>query len=188
MRQQYNPDKKVIFHSYAKHRIKGAIWTACASSIGRRGPAPAHKQVEAATRDLSAKFGADADRAEIAEKMGVEVERWRQMVVRAANSRLDFGVRRGNERDNAAAPSSRKQEFNRQHCAKEELREMLMGAMKTLRSVTRRWSCCTTQRHDHEEIGGLLGINESRYRDPQDGAREDGDRAAVGGNSLERRV
>src|SRR5262249_12837448 len=67
---KYNPDKKVIFHSYAKHRIKGAILDSlrqldwASRDLRRR-----HKQVEAATRDLSAKFERMPTEAEIAEKM-----------------------------------------------------------------------------------------------------------------------
>src|SRR5215468_1376957 len=79
---KYDADKKVVFHSYAKHRIKGAILDSlrqldwASRDLRRR-----HKQVEAATRDLSAQFERAPTEAEIAEKMGVEVERWRQMML-----------------------------------------------------------------------------------------------------------
>ena len=54
---KYNPEKKVVFHSYAKHRIKGAILDSlrqldwASRDLRRR-----HKQVEAVTRDLSAQL------------------------------------------------------------------------------------------------------------------------------------
>jgi RNA polymerase sigma factor for flagellar operon FliA len=54
---KYDADKKVVFHSYAKHRIKGAILDSlrqldwASRDLRRR-----HKQVEAITRDLSAQF------------------------------------------------------------------------------------------------------------------------------------
>src|SRR5437764_7295815 len=132
---KYDGDKKVIFHSYAKHRIKGAILDSlrqldwASRDLRRR-----HKQVEAATRDLSAKFERPPTEAEIAEKMGVEVERWRQMVVELRTVGLISASSRGNERDNNNAPEfPAKQEFQPDNmCAKEELREMLMDAMKTL--------------------------------------------------------
>jgi len=98
---KYDPEKKVIFHSYAKHRIKGAILDSlrqldwASRDLRRR-----HKQVEAATRDLSAKFERPPTEAEIAEKMGVEVERWRQMVVELRTVGLISASGRGNERDN----------------------------------------------------------------------------------------
>src|SRR5579863_10349204 len=52
---KYNPDKKVIFSSYAKHRIKGAILDSlrqldwASRDLRRR-----HKQLEAVTRELAA--------------------------------------------------------------------------------------------------------------------------------------
>src|SRR5206468_123956 len=124
---KYDPEKKVIFHSYAKHRIKGAILDSlrqldwASRDLRRR-----HKQVEAATRDLSAKFERPPTEAEIAEKMGVEVERWRQMVVELRTVGLISASTRGNERDNnqTAPEFPAKQEFQPDSmCAKEELRE-----------------------------------------------------------------
>src|SRR5258708_31052541 len=54
---KYDPEKKVIFHSYAKHRIKGAILDSLRQADwASRDLRRRHKQVEAATRDLSAKF------------------------------------------------------------------------------------------------------------------------------------
>ena len=164
---KYNPDKKVIFHSYAKHRIKGAILDSlrqldwASRDLRRR-----HKQVEAATRDLSAKFERTPTEAEIAEKMGVEVERWRQMVVELRTVGLISASTRGNDRDNnGAAPEfPAKQEFQPDSmCAKEELRDMLMCAMKTLPERYQKVVVLYyTNDMTMKEIGGLLGINESR--------------------------
>ncbi len=55
---KYNPDKKVVFHSYAKHRIKGAILLDSLRQLdwASRDLRRRHKQVEAATRDLAAQF------------------------------------------------------------------------------------------------------------------------------------
>ncbi|MCX6635191.1 MAG: sigma-70 family RNA polymerase sigma factor [Acidobacteria bacterium] len=79
---KYNPDKKVAFSSYAKHRIKGAILDSlrqldwASRDLRRR-----HKQVEAATRDLAAELQRNPTETEVAEKLGVEPTRWRQMMV-----------------------------------------------------------------------------------------------------------
>jgi RNA polymerase sigma factor FliA len=163
---KYDPDKKVIFHSYAKHRIKGAILDSlrqldwASRDLRRR-----HKQVEAATRDLSAKFERPPTEAEIAEKMGVEVERWRQMVVELRTVGLISASTRANERDNQTAPEfPAKQEFQPDNmCAKEELRDMLMSAMKTLPERYQKVVVLYyTNDMTMKEIGGLLGINESR--------------------------
>jgi RNA polymerase sigma factor FliA len=163
---KYNPDKKVVFHSYAKHRIKGAILDSlrqldwASRDLRRR-----HKQVEAATRDLSAQFERMPTEAEIAEKMGVEVERWRQMVVELRTVGLISASGRGNERENGSAPEfPAKQEFQPDSiCAKEELRGMLMSAMKTLPERYQKVVVLYyTNDMTMKEIGGVLGINESR--------------------------
>jgi RNA polymerase sigma factor FliA len=163
---KYDAEKKVVFHSYAKHRIKGAILDSlrqldwASRDLRRR-----HKQVEAITRDLSAQFERLPTEAEIAAKMGVEVERWRQMVVELRTVGLISASGRGNDRDNSAAPEfPAKQEFQPDSiCAREELREMLMTAMKTL---PERYQKVVVLYYTNDltmkEIGGLLGINESR--------------------------
>jgi RNA polymerase sigma factor for flagellar operon FliA len=83
---KFNPNKKVAFPSYAKHHIKGAIidslrrldWAS--RDLRRR-----HKQVEAATRDLQGTLQRTRTESEIALRLGVEVERWRQMMVDMRN-------------------------------------------------------------------------------------------------------
>jgi RNA polymerase sigma factor for flagellar operon FliA len=163
---KYDAEKKVVFHSYAKHRIKGAILDSlrqldwASRDLRRR-----HKQVEAVTRDLSAQFERVPTEAEIAAKMGVDVDRWRQMVVELRTVGLISASGRGNDRDNNAAPEfPAKQEFQPDNiCAHEELREMLMNAMKTL---PERYQKVVVLYYTNDltmkEIGGLLGINESR--------------------------
>src|ERR1700742_3370454 len=67
---KYNPEKKVVFSSYAKHRIKGAILDSLRQlDWASRDMRRRHQQVEAVTRDLSAKFERPPTEAEIAEKM-----------------------------------------------------------------------------------------------------------------------
>jgi RNA polymerase sigma factor for flagellar operon FliA len=93
------------------------------------------------------------------------VGRWRQMVVELRTVGLISASGRGNERDNGAAPEfPAKQEFQPDSiCAKEELREMLFSAMKTL---PERYQKVVVLYYTNDltmkEIGGMLGINESR--------------------------
>src|ERR1700704_2619260 len=78
---KFNPEKQVAFSSYAKHRIKGAILDSlrqldwASRDLRRR-----HKQVEAVTRDLAATLQRAPNETEIAEKLGIDVSRWRQMM------------------------------------------------------------------------------------------------------------
>src|SRR6266481_469370 len=102
---KYDPEKKVIFHSYAKHRIKGAILDSlrqldwASRDLRRR-----HKQVEAATRELSASLQRNPTEAEIAEKLGVEVARWRQMMIDLRSVGLISASARGSEHEDLPAP------------------------------------------------------------------------------------
>jgi len=162
---KYNPDKKVVFHSYAKHRIKGAMLDSlrqldwASRDLRRR-----HKQVESVTRDLSARLERAPTEAEIAEKMGVEVDRWRQMVVELRTVGLISASGRG-ERDNGLAPEfPAKQEFQPDAiCQREQLREVLLSAMKTLPERYQKVVILYyTNDLTMKEIGGMLGINESR--------------------------
>src|SRR6516164_856466 len=77
---KYDGAKNVAFHSYAKHRIKGAILDSlrqmdwASRDLRRR-----QKQVESVTRDLAAKLGRNPHETEVAEEMGLTLSRWRQM-------------------------------------------------------------------------------------------------------------
>ena len=162
---KYNPDKKVVFHSYAKHRIKGAILDSlrqmdwASRDLRRR-----HKQVEAVTRDLSAELERTPTEAEIAERMGVQVDRWRQMVVELRTVGLISATGRG-DRDGATAPEfPGKQDFQPDTmCAREQLKSMLLEAMHTL---PERYQKVVLMYYTNDmtmkEIGSILGINESR--------------------------
>ena len=79
---KYNPDEKVVFHSYAKYRIKGAILDSLRQlDWASRDLRKRQKMVEAITRELCDKLKRTPTEAEIAQKMGVGVDRWRRMVL-----------------------------------------------------------------------------------------------------------
>src|SRR5664279_6018255 len=77
---KYDPDKQVVFSSYAKHRIKGAILDSlrqldwASRDLRRR-----HKQVESTTRDLASRLGRTPNDTEVAQQMGVGMKRWHRM-------------------------------------------------------------------------------------------------------------
>ncbi|MBL8228591.1 MAG: FliA/WhiG family RNA polymerase sigma factor [Bryobacterales bacterium] len=163
---KYNPDKKVVFSSYAKHRIKGAILDSlrqldwASRDLRRR-----HKQVEAVTRDLAATLHRNPTESELAEKLGVEVERWRQMMVDLRSVGLVSASSRANDQEDLPAPDfpSKPETQPDRMCVQQQLRSVLADAMKTLperyqRVVFLYYSNEMTMK----EIGGLLGINESR--------------------------
>ena len=163
---KYNPDKKVAFSSYAKHRIKGAILDSlrqldwASRDLRRR-----HKQVEQITRDLAAELHRNPTEDEVAGRMGVGVERWRQMMLDLRNVGLISASTRGPEHEDLPAPDfPSKPEFQPDSmCAREQLRAMLGTAMKVLPERYQRVVMLYyTNELTMKEIGTHLGINESR--------------------------
>src|SRR2546430_13819571 len=77
---KFDASKKVAFQSYAKHRIKGAILDSLRQmDWASRDLRKRQKQVDAVTRDLSVKLGRNPQDGEVAQEMGVTLERWRRM-------------------------------------------------------------------------------------------------------------
>jgi RNA polymerase sigma factor for flagellar operon FliA len=163
---KYNPDKQVAFSSYAKHRIKGAILDSLRQlDWASRDMRRRHKQVEAATRELAATLQRNPTEAEIAQKLGIDQERWRSMMLDLRNVGLVSASTRSNESDDLPAPDfpCKPESHPDSICAHEQLRGVLGVAMKTLperyqKVVSLYYSGEMTMK----EIGGILGINESR--------------------------
>jgi RNA polymerase sigma factor FliA len=163
---KFNPDKQVAFSSYATHRIKGAILDSlrqldwASRDLRRR-----HKQVEAATRELSAALQRTPTEAEIAQKLGVDVERWRQMMVDLRSVGLISASSRTAEHDDLPAPDfpSKPETQPDNMCSREQMRSVLGVAMKTLPERYQKVVFLYyTNEMTMKEIGGILGINESR--------------------------
>jgi RNA polymerase sigma factor FliA len=163
---KFDPDKNVVFSSYAKHRIKGAILDSlrqldwASRDLRRR-----HKQVEQVTRDLAGELHRNPTESEVAARMGVEVDRWRQMMLDLRNVGLVSASTRAQDSEDMPAPDfpTSPDSHPDTMCAKEELKSMLKTALHTLperyqRVVLLYYSNELTMK----EIGNMLGINESR--------------------------
>ena len=88
---KYNPEKQVVFSSYAKHRIKGAILDSLRQlDWASRDMRRRHKQVEAATRDLSSTLQRAPTEAEVAAKLGLDIEERGFTVAEARTAREAF--------------------------------------------------------------------------------------------------
>ena len=163
---KFDCDKMVTFSSYAKHRIKGAILDSlrqldwASRDLRRR-----HKQVEAATRELTSELQRTPSEAELAAKLGVDVDKWRQMAIDLRNVGLVSASTRANETEDLPAPDfpSKPEMQPDNMCAHEQMRDMLGIAMKTL---PERYQKVVALYYSNEmtmkEIGTVLGINESR--------------------------
>ena len=163
---KFDTDKMVTFSSYAKHRIKGAILDSlrqldwASRDLRRR-----HKQVEAATRELTTTLQRSPSEAELAAKLGVDVDKWRQMAIDLRNVGLVSASTRANDTEDLPAPEfpSKAEMQPDNMCAHEQMRDMLGVAMKTL---PERYQKVVALYYSNEmtmkEIGTVLGINESR--------------------------
>lgn len=163
---KYDNNKQVTFQSYAKHRIKGAILDSlrdldwASRDLRRR-----HKRLEEITRELAATMERNPTEAEIAEKMGMDVERWRQVAVELRMVGLMSASSRAPENENQTVP-----EFPATNdlnpdvlTGQREVRSILATAMKGLPEryqavIHYYYAGGRTMR----EIGDTLGINESR--------------------------
>jgi len=163
---KYDPEKQVVFSSYAKHRIKGAILDSlrqldwASRDLRRR-----HKQLEAATRDLAAELQRMPTEAEIAGRLGVDVDRWRQMMLDLRSVGLVSASTRSADNEDMPAPDfpSKPETQPDSMCAREQLRSVLATAMQTLPERYKKVVVLYyTNEMTMKEIGGVLGINESR--------------------------
>ncbi len=163
---KYNPEKQVAFSSYAKHRIKGAILDSLRQlDWASRDMRRRHKQVEAATRELAATLQRNPTEAEVAQKLGMDQERWRSMMLDLRNVGLVSASTRSNESEDLPAPDfpCKPETHPDSICAHEQLRGVLGVAMKTLPERYQKVvSLYYTGEMTMKEIGGILGINESR--------------------------
>lgn len=163
---KYDPTKLVAFSSYAKHRIKGAILDSlrqldwASRDLRRR-----HRQIEQTTRELMAVLQRQPTEAEMAEKLGVDVERWRQIALDLHNVGLISASSRSPEGEDMPAPEfPSAPDTQPDHiCAQQQLKSALDVAMQALPDRYRMvMQLYYTNEMTMREIGGVLGINESR--------------------------
>ena len=162
---KYDGAKNVAFHSYAKHRIKGAILDSlrqldwASRDLRRR-----QKQVEGATRDLASKLGRTPNDNEVADQLGVGLERWHrmQMEMRTVGPVSDHAEPRSGPRAragirrHAGIPA-------RPYVRTHQLQHTLARAIGTLPERYQKVVFLYyTNDLTMKEIGDVLGVNESR--------------------------
>ncbi|HWF07242.1 MAG TPA: FliA/WhiG family RNA polymerase sigma factor [Bryobacteraceae bacterium] len=163
---KYDADKQVSFQGYAKHRIKGAILDSLRDlDWASRDLRKRHKQLEAVTRELTGALERPPTEVEIAEKMGMDLARWRQVAIELRMVGLLSASTRAQESENDTAPEyPATDQLNPDVLTgKRELRAVLSTAMKTL---PERYQAVIGLYYlggkTMREIGDRLGINESR--------------------------
>ncbi len=162
---KYDGAKNVVFHSYAKHRIKGAILDSlrqldwASRDLRRR-----QKQVESVTRDLAVKLGRNPHETEVAEEMGVGLKRWRQMqmemrTVGLVSSTPNPDQDRERPQEFPATPSLQPDRM----CEQRQLETTLARAIGTLPPRYQKVVFLYyTNDLTMKQIGEMLGVNESR--------------------------
>jgi len=162
---KYDEAKNVAFHSYAKHRIKGAILDSLRQlDWASRDLRQRQKRVEALTRDLTARLDRTPNEGEMAEAMGVTLDRWRQMVSEMRTMGLvRVSTTPDAERDQApeipARPDSRPDRI----CERRELQSTLARAIEKLPARYQKVVFLYyTNEMTMKEIGEAMGVNESR--------------------------
>jgi RNA polymerase sigma factor for flagellar operon FliA len=162
---KYDDAKNVAFHAYAKHRIKGAILDSlrqldwASRDLRRR-----QKQVETVTRDLSAKLGRSPHESEVAESMGVGMERWRRMQIELRTIGLVSTTPAGeNDRERTQDFAATDDYQPDRMCERHQLQSTLARAIG---SLPERYQKVVFLYYTNDltmkQIGEMLGVNESR--------------------------
>jgi RNA polymerase sigma factor for flagellar operon FliA len=163
--EKYEADKNVAFHAYAKHRIKGAILDSLRQmDWASRDLRKRQKQVESVTRELSCKLGRNPHETEVAEQMGVGLDRWRKMQIElrtvgvvSATSSSDGDRER--TQDFAATDDYQPDRM----CERRQLSSKLAQAIG---SLPERYQKVVSLYYGNDltmkQIGEVLGVNESR--------------------------
>jgi len=163
---KYDDNKQVTFQSYSKHRIKGAILDSLRDmDWASRDLRKRHKKLEEITRELAATMERNPTEQEIADKMGMDVERWRQVAVELRMVGLMSASSRAPESENQTVP-----EFP----ATNDLNPDVLTGQREIQAVLKTAMQDLPQRYQAvlhfyysggktmREIGEALGINESR--------------------------
>ena len=162
---KYDDKKNVIFHSYAKHRIKGAILDSLRQlDWASRDLRKRQKQGDVITRDLTATLGHPPTDTEVAEKMGMDIDRWRrvQMELRTVGL-VSTTPQSPDEHDRAQDfPSGPDSQPDRM-CEHRQLQGTLARAMRSLPERYKKVVVLYyTKQLTMKEIGDAMGVNESR--------------------------
>jgi len=163
--EKFDAAKNVAFQSYAKHRIKGAILDSLRQlDWASRDMRKRQKQMDSITRDLATKLGRTPSESEVAEEMGVGIERWQRMMSELRTIGLVSGTARNDdERDRIQEFADTADLQPDRVCARRQLQSTLARAMQHLPERYQKVVFLYyTNDMTMKEIGEILGVNESR--------------------------
>ncbi len=162
---KFDRRKKVEFHSYAKHRIKGAILDSLRQlDWASRDMRKRQKQIDAVTRDLAARLGRNPIESELALELGVSTDRLRRIQVELRHlGQISITQRDDLDRDRPQEFAATVELQPDRICERRELESTLARAIGTLPARYQKVVFMYyTSEMTMKEIGSLLGVNESR--------------------------
>lgn len=162
---RFDAGKDVSFQSYAKHRIKGSILDSLrAADWASRDLRKRHKQLESMTRELTAELNRTPTELEIADKMGVPLDRWRQIAIELRMIGLMSSTRAAEDENQSAPEYPAPAKFRPDAMVeRRQLSTKLHSAMSTLPERYQKVVVLYyTKDMTMKEIGTKLNINESR--------------------------
>jgi len=162
---KYDASKNVVFHSYAKHRIKGAILDSLRQlDWASRDLRKRQKQVDAAVRELSMKLGRTPQDTEVAQELGIGLERWRRMQMEMRTVGLVSSTPAPDHEADRSQEFAAKADFQPDHIA--EHRQLQTTLARAMSSLPERYQKVVFLYYTNDltmkEIGDILGVNESR--------------------------
>jgi len=162
---KYDATKNVAFQSYAKHRIKGAILDSLRQlDWASRDMRKRQKQVDSVMHELAIKLGRNPHDGEMAEGMGVTMERWHHMQMELRVVGLVSTTVRNDQEGERSQEFAATPDLQPDHmCERRQLQSTLARALGKLperyqRVVFLYYTNDMTMR----QIADLLGVNESR--------------------------
>lgn len=164
---KYNPEKKVVFHLYAKHRIRGAILDSLRQlDWASRDLRKRFKSIENTTQKLAQELGRPPAEGEVATALGVSETQLRKQTFELYSAGLSAGqphrVERPDHTSFAEATQSSDQRPDQVY-SNQQLRAILNRAIETLPP---RYQKVVKLYYDQDrtmkQIGSELGVNESR--------------------------
>lgn len=164
---KFNPDKNVVFHLYAKHRVRGAILDSlrqldwASRDLRRR-----YRSIEGAAHAQAQKLGRAPNEAEIAEELGLSEPELQRRKRELHSAGLGPGQAHRVEQPSYSGALETAESDGRlpdEMLASHELRAALNQAVATLppryQTVIKLYYA---RERTMKEIGAELGVNESR--------------------------
>jgi RNA polymerase sigma factor for flagellar operon FliA len=163
---KFDSQKHVAFSSFAKHRMRGAMLDSLRKlDWASRDMRQRQSRVEVATRALETILLRAPTETEVAEKLGIGIDRWRRIMLDWSNVSHVSLSSRANDNDDLPAPYVPATLLSQPDsiCAHAQLRGVLGEATKTLPECYQRVIVLYyTKEMTMKEIGDILGVNESR--------------------------